>query len=242
MNRIKTFLTGSLGIIGYILYCILTFIISYIPIYYLDFNFYLTIAIVILVELIPILSSIMPVFWIWALIESFSVSIGVKEIVLYVCFVISALPFIICLIIDIFSIIAKLLNKKNIRIILIAIFALLLIGLGISVTFNIIQYNENYHLKSKTSETEETLKEKTKLADYYKERFQFYFNECNNYQSEIYDLEDKSDFMDDYIEIVGVDEYYYHKYGCDYLDDSSFWAFNSEAAKSKGYHKCPHCH
>ena len=33
----------------------------------------------------------------------------------------------------------------------------------------------------------------------------------------------------------------YHTYGCDYLDTSSFWIYNTEAAISKGFKPCPHC-
>lgn len=33
----------------------------------------------------------------------------------------------------------------------------------------------------------------------------------------------------------------YHKYGCDDLDTSSFWIYNSEAAEDKGYYACSKC-
>lgn len=51
----------------------------------------------------------------------------------------------------------------------------------------------------------------------------------------------KATILDSYVVFVGADERYYHKYGCEYLDMSSFWAFNEDAARSKRYKACPHC-
>ncbi|MGN0173984.1 MAG: zinc ribbon domain-containing protein [Acutalibacteraceae bacterium] len=126
-------------------------------------------------------------------------------------------------------------NKKFNKAIFISVSAVLLICLGVSITFNIIQNSELSQLQTKFEQQE-------KIKNDYISLCNKKTSQITKLQSRLYVLEDKSDFMDDYIEIVGVDKYYYHKYGCDYLDDSSFWAFNSEAAKSKGYHKCPHCH
>ena len=53
---------------------------------------------------------------------------------------------------------------------------------------------------------------------------------------------DKAEFMDDYIRIVSVltKDGYYHKYGCEDLDTSSFLVFNINAAM-KEYDPCPKC-
>lgn len=58
-------------------------------------------------------------------------------------------------------------------------------------------------------------------------------------------LEQKANFMDNHIVIVPDDgKGKYHKYGCNQLSNSSassFWAYNTEAAKSKGYRACKEC-
>jgi RNA polymerase subunit RPABC4/transcription elongation factor Spt4 len=53
---------------------------------------------------------------------------------------------------------------------------------------------------------------------------------------------DKVAFMDDYVVIVpdnGTNTY--HKYGCEYLDMSSFWIYNVDAAIGMDYEACPYC-
>ncbi len=45
----------------------------------------------------------------------------------------------------------------------------------------------------------------------------------------------------DYVVFIGVDDYYYHKWDCEWLDMSEFYAFNTEYAISEGYTPCPHC-
>ena len=51
-------------------------------------------------------------------------------------------------------------------------------------------------------------------------------------------------FMDECIAIVPDDgSKKYHKYKCDeYESGSSFWAFNTEAAISRGYKACDKCY
>ena len=49
-------------------------------------------------------------------------------------------------------------------------------------------------------------------------------------------------FYEEHAVVVPDDgTYTYHKYGCDDLDTSSFWIYNTEAAKSYGYKACPKC-
>jgi hypothetical protein len=53
---------------------------------------------------------------------------------------------------------------------------------------------------------------------------------------------EKAYFMDDYVVIVPDDgTEMYHKYGCEYLDLSSFWVYNIDAAINMGYAACPYC-
>ena len=62
-------------------------------------------------------------------------------------------------------------------------------------------------------------------------------------QDKINELSDKADFMDNYIKVVeNNSEKTYHTYGCEYFDDSSFWAYNKEQVVGKsGYTGCPYC-
>ena len=72
----------------------------------------------------------------------------------------------------------------------------------------------------------------------------------------IWDLEEENDewvetclkfieklyFYETYVVIVPDDgTNRYHIYGCDRLGDYDFWAYNTEAAKAKGYKACPYC-
>lgn len=126
---------------------------------------------------------------------------------------------------------------------------ILIFAVIISVTANIVQYNINTNLENDLSatETERQFQEKEKKR--YKDLSINYFHELsdledenNTLQKKNNRLEGKADFMDNFIEIVGEDKYYYHKYGCDYLDDSTILAFNKSAVQAMGYHKCPYCH
>lgn len=55
-------------------------------------------------------------------------------------------------------------------------------------------------------------------------------------------LQREVDFYQEHIALVNEDDKYYHKQSCDYFDDSSFWAYNTEQAKTKGYSACPKCY
>lgn len=52
----------------------------------------------------------------------------------------------------------------------------------------------------------------------------------------------KIEFYDEYVVFVSNDgTVLYHKYGCSDFDRSYFWAYNTEAAKNRGYNPCPKC-
>ncbi|MBQ9942335.1 MAG: hypothetical protein IJP03_04935, partial [Christensenellaceae bacterium] len=54
--------------------------------------------------------------------------------------------------------------------------------------------------------------------------------------------EKKANFLDTHIGVIGKnDTTYYHRYGCPYLDTSSFTAHNTNYAKGNGYSACPYC-
>lgn len=71
----------------------------------------------------------------------------------------------------------------------------------------------------------------------------YYRREYNSLKAKYARIEDKADFMDDFIRIVSTvsNDDYYHKYGCTDLDTTEFLAYNIDAAKAKGYKPCPKC-
>ncbi len=55
-------------------------------------------------------------------------------------------------------------------------------------------------------------------------------------------LQQKSAFFDAHVAFVENDGTgYYHKYGCDYFAQTSFWAYSRKLAEANGYTPCPHC-
>lgn len=53
---------------------------------------------------------------------------------------------------------------------------------------------------------------------------------------------EKTNFLDNYVVIISAnDQNTYHKYGCEKLDLSEFWIYNTELANSYGYQACPNC-
>lgn len=85
--------------------------------------------------------------------------------------------------------------------------------------------------------------------DYLNGRVNYWSNETEKLKDEVSDLEREKikqgwslDFYEEHVVIVGDDgTNKYHKYGCDDLDTSYFWAYNTEAARQKGYRACSKC-
>lgn len=65
--------------------------------------------------------------------------------------------------------------------------------------------------------------------------------DAEKYYKKYSEMKDAYNFYDNYAVIVPEYSQRYHKHGCQYLDTSSFWIYNTEAAKSNGYIACPHC-
>lgn len=75
---------------------------------------------------------------------------------------------------------------------------------------------------------EMTIADKSEVVDYLKQ-------ENRDMRKEIW-------FYDNHVVFIGDDgTKKYHKYGCDDLDLSYFWAYNTEAANDKGYKPCSKC-
>lgn len=122
------------------------------------------------------------------------------------------------------------------------IIALSLIIAGLA-TLNVIQFIDEKEVKDYNHELLQKLDAKEYEVKNYKG---LYEDEKEKYE----ELDEKSEkWLDDSfflftnIAIVyddGTD--YYHAYGCDHHSSDMFWAYNIEAAKSRGYSPCPYCH
>ena len=112
-----------------------------------------------------------------------------------------------------------------------------------SVTTNIVQYNINISLKSDLTLAKKEMSEQKEEKERYITASNNYYDLLKEIREKNEKLEEKADFLDNYIAIVNSDnDYFYHKYDCELLDTSSFYAFNIANAISKGYHKCKNCH
>lgn len=67
-------------------------------------------------------------------------------------------------------------------------------------------------------------------------------NQADSYFSEKNDLQKELFFYEAYAVCVNDDSPYYHKPECDYFDDSSFYIYNVDTARAKGYTECPYCY
>lgn len=63
----------------------------------------------------------------------------------------------------------------------------------------------------------------------------------DDYYDDYEELKEESDFMEEFVVIVPENTSIYHKYGCKYLDLTSFLVFNIDNAKEQGYKPCSHC-
>ncbi len=112
---------------------------------------------------------------------------------------------------------------------IVIILIIALTGLAVFQLTQTIEAN-NYilTLENKLQSTQESL-------DTYKESYKSLLAENNSTKKELY-------FWDNYAVIVTEAGSKYHRYGCYHLDDcKSFWIYNIEAAKSRGYTPCLDC-
>lgn len=66
--------------------------------------------------------------------------------------------------------------------------------------------------------------------------------ELNNYKAKVTKMNKQIEFMDEHVSICPIDgSGLYHRYGCEHLDTSHFYIFNSEQAPNEGYSACPYC-
>lgn len=102
-------------------------------------------------------------------------------------------------------------------------------------TMIIDQKTEISNLKSKVSTQETTISsQKTKVSNLERE--------LKESRSENFDQLIKLLFYEEHAVVVPDDgTWLYHTYGCEYLDNSYFWIYNTEQASGLGYKPCKYC-
>lgn len=100
----KEKLLSALGNFGLVLYYIIRLSVSILPLVMIDANFVLTFLFCVIVNVIPLAS---PVFWVWGLVCAVSGTQDWMAIVYYICFGIIFLPFIVDLLLPLFSSVAS---------------------------------------------------------------------------------------------------------------------------------------
>lgn len=111
---------------------------------------------------------------------------------------------------------------------LLAVLCLALVGL------NVFQYSARLDLESAIAAKERTISQQRKTVTAQSKTIRSLTNDVDKYRPKVR-------FMDNYVVIIGDSNNKYHKYGCEDLDTSSFWIYNTETAKALGYRACKKC-
>lgn len=98
MKKIKEFLANSLGVVGFILFLLISAVLYYFPFLYIDVHFLLLLLFGVILYIFPPTSVI---FWVWGLIEVINHFSGFAAIIYYIIFAIAWVPFFISMIRDI---------------------------------------------------------------------------------------------------------------------------------------------
>ena len=99
-------------------------------------------------------------------------------------------------------------------------------------------------LLAKVSDLESTIESRNKTIKEYEKQIAAKNERAARIISENQAMEDKCDFIDKYVVFVCNDNSrLYHKYDClsFQISNSTFWAYNTEAARGKGFKPCSKC-
>lgn len=125
---------------------------------------------------------------------------------------------------------------------ILAAICMVLIGL------NIFQYTQTISIKqeleqatSTISAREKTISDQKGTISNQKKTISDLNKDVAQYRERWYDSFPKAMFMDEHVVIVGNSNNKYHKYGCEDLDLSYFYAYNTENAIAQGYRACSKC-
>lgn len=104
MKVLKEKLIGTLGTVGFILYFIISAMLTVAPLAVLDFPFWVDIIIIFVVFSIPIIGGLMNfIIWIWSFVVVISEPINGLSIFYFVALAVNFLPSVIDIIINIIS-------------------------------------------------------------------------------------------------------------------------------------------
>lgn len=127
----------------------------------------------------------------------------------------------------------------------IALFAIICCALA---GLNILQYTQRVSIEKELKQATATISARAKTVSNQKETISKQRTEIsdlkedvNRYRTWWAESFGKAEFMDNYVVIVGDSNNKYHKYGCEDLDLSQFYAFNVENARAQGYRACSKC-
>lgn len=135
--------------------------------------------------------------------------------------------------------------KIDVAVLFLAVTLILSIAICIMGIFRISQYKQQIsHMSNRISELETTVESRNKTISQYEQQIADKNKRSSELIQEKNKLEQKVNFYDRHIVFVLDDNTNrYHKYDCTVFRFSteSFWAYNTEAAKSRGYTACFAC-
>ena len=135
----------------------------------------------------------------------------------------------------------KAINKKPLLIVTFCILFLSVIGLSIACT---MLYQQNVESQSTITSLDELSQNLQRTIDRQNGKIKELEKDYSDLFSDFLDYGAKADFLDNYIAfVVSDDAYAYHTYDCHFFQNcDSYWAYNIEAAQSRGYSPCKVCH
>ena len=104
MTAIKEKLVASLGAVGYIIYCVISIVLTFAPLLVLNFPFWVDFIIITLVTLIPMFGNLIGlVFWIWAFFVAIQNPTDIASIIYFVAFAIYVITTLLPLALSLFT-------------------------------------------------------------------------------------------------------------------------------------------
>lgn len=126
--------------------------------------------------------------------------------------------------------------KFNKHIFLYTVLILVILLLAGVNAYQYIQYQNDMQKK------EHIIQKQERDIETYQKRIKGYIDDISELRWENLSMTEKISFFEKHVVFVSNDgTVLYHKYGCSDFDRSHFWAYNTEAAKNRGYKPCPEC-
>lgn len=208
--------------------------------------------------------------WIWGLIEAIKGPQDVWAVIYYIAAVVIFLPTIIALFSDLFNKISKKhrsenkinqihtsnheqttteldisnlnsksTNKNNPKqkrtLIILSITTAIFFVSTVILSIGLISVNRDYNeITAKVKKLETNIEQQDAEISRLDRQLLNQQGTINSLNNDLY-------FYEAYAVCVDDNDSFYHRPGCEYFDDSSFYIYNTEAAKARGYSECPYC-